>query len=479
MRPRPQARSLALAILITVHCSFARSQATAGTEEVRSMLRVVSKLVPQIDNDQRPNIAYNIAGQQMRIGDLSGALKTVQAVGGAERDRVWVLTNVASVLAWQGNASQAIQMIQSAAKTDMQGRAQAYVSIAQERALKGDFDGALRIVKLIEDGPAFPGESNLLLDALIRIQMKQWETGDRAGAETTLNKALDVVQTEQANSSTPEFAKVMPVQMYGALVGALAREGNRAEAYTVLERVYGLVADAGESPQKQDLLYALAAAQANLGEYQDALDTAHSMEDGDKRDSAIFLTSLERTQHGDLTGALDLALDLSVEFSRNTSLREIAGAQAASGNYVEALATIDRIEGAADRAYGLSQLALEEAQRKDPVAPLITQLAWEAALRAGTNTQPYVLGQIAVARGMTGDFAGALDIVGTMSDQDGWWAVESLTQMLVHADRKTDAIALAESQTAAYPKACAYLGIAMQLIDEQKKVSEAIQKDRS
>jgi len=279
------------------------------------------------------------------------------------------------------------------------------------------------------------------------------------------------VQREQANPFDSEFADMMPAQIYQGMVGDLTREGNRQAGLAVLERIYNIVADAGPSASKQYLLFTLTAAQANLGELQAALNTTLKMETGEKRDNALFLIALERTRHGDPSGAFDLALGLSDELWRNSSLSGIAEAQAASGDYVSALSTVDQIRGAGEHANGLSELAVDQAEKNDPAAGLTAQLAWEAALHAGNETKPDVFAKIAVARGMTGDIAGALDILGRMAPNDRFWAIQSLTEILVHAGRKTEAIALAESQDQAYPKACAYLGVASQLFEEQKEAA--------
>ena len=46
----------------------------------QSFLREASALIPR-EKDQRSSAAANIAGQQARIGDLEGALVTVQCAG--------------------------------------------------------------------------------------------------------------------------------------------------------------------------------------------------------------------------------------------------------------------------------------------------------------------------------------------------------------------------------------------------------------
>jgi len=462
--------------LILLASVTAMAQEDDPTEEIRSMLHIASGLLPQIDKNQQPSMAFNISGQQTRIGDLAGALATLQRVKD-EHQEVWVASSIASSLAWQGRVPLALTVVRSSGKGDAQGRAQAYASIAGTLAERGAFDESLGIVKLIEDGPDYLGRTSLLVQTLMVIQSKQWAAGDETAANNTLNAALEAVEREKESPFTPEFAETMPAQTYGGIVGELAREGNRAAAYAVLERLYDIVADSA-GPSKEDLLYTLSAAQANLGDFELALETAAQMDPGEKRDNALFIVALERTQHGDPQGALDLALGLSVEFSRDASLRSIADAIAASGNYIEALSTIDRIRGAGEHAYGLSELAFERAENDDPAAGLLTQIAWDAARNAGRETKPYVFAQIAVAKGMTGDFNHSLEIINAMADQDRFWAVQSLAEILVHAGKKTEAIALAESQQSAYPKACAYLGMASQLIAEEREAASRNQRNQ-
>ena len=63
-----------------------------------------------------------------------------------------------------------------------------------------------------------------------------------------------------------------------------------------------------------------------------------------------------------------------------------------------------------------------------------------------------------------------------MAEQDRFWAVAALAAMLVEAGKKSEAIALAESQPAAMcARASAFMGIASRLIEEKK---EAERKNR-
>jgi hypothetical protein len=180
---------------------------------------------------------------------------------------------------------------------------------------------------------------------------------------------------------------------------------------------------------------------------------------------------MERTKQGDAAGALEEVFEISGDVLRNICYRTVADEFAGSGNYAQALATIDRIQGAGERAYGLAELALQQAEKDDAAAAQTVELAWQAALNAGVGTKPDVFGFIAVTRAMLGDLAGAEEMISHMDDSARVWPVWNLTQMLVRAGRETEAISLAESETAPHPKAYALLGTATALIDKQREAS--------
>ena len=144
---------------------------------------------------------------------------------------------------------------------------------------------------------------------------------------------------------------------------------------------------------------------------------------------------------------------------------------ALSGNYAQALFTIDLIQGAGERAYGLAELALQQAEKGDPAAAQTVGLAWEAALNAGDETKPYVFEFIAVTRGMLGDVAGAEEVISRLDDPAKVWPLWNLTEMLVHAGREAEAISLAERQPGPHPRAYALLGTATALLDKQREAS--------
>jgi len=443
MRPRAWVTPVVVLIL-SFSFQAATAQEASQIDEIRSFLRAASSSIPRIDKFQQSSLAFNIAREQTRIGDLSEALATVRRVV-SEEGSVSAMGSIASVLAGQGDLSSALDLVRNSAPGNERTKAYAYLGVAQALAWKHSFHDALSVVQAMGDEPGFFDKTNLIAQTLMSIQTRQWEAGDYTGAEDTLNLALNAVEQERAHPFTSEFADTMPADLYGGIASKLSREGNRQAALSVVERIYATLAAAESEESKQHLLHTLTVAQANLGEFQEALSSSEKLASGQWRDGVLLTIAMERTREGDPLGAIDEATQISSESWRNSSLRGIADALAASGNYVQALTTVERIQPAGERAYGLSELALEQAEKDDPAAALIVRLAWEAALNAGDETKPFVFEQIAVTRGILGDYAGALEIVSTMAEEDRVWPLQNLTAMLVHAGKKADAIALAES----------------------------------
>lgn len=256
----------------------------------------------------------------------------------------------------------------------------------------------------------------------------------------------------------------------------MSEQGNQTAALDLINRVYAMVPLAKSPEGRQHLLYTVALTEADMGLFAEVRRIAEQMSSGQWRDAAFMILAMKRADAGEPEEAIDEAIEVSSACLRNTSLGGIAVALAASGNSIEAISTIDRIQGAGERADAYSQLAYEQARKKDPAASLTVEIAMEAALAAGSRTKPYVFAQIAVTRGMLGDFSGALEVVGKMAEEERYWPVEALAAMLVEAGNKTEAIALAESQPEAFcARASAFAGIARQLIEEKK---EAERKNR-
>jgi tetratricopeptide (TPR) repeat protein len=468
--------SIKLAVLFAaVVPILALPQEIAGTEapsieEIRSILHIASALVPQIEKTQQGSVASNIAAQQARLGDPNEGLATINEVQD-QQSRQFATRFFASNVARFGDENRARSLVENSVPGNGADKAQAYSLVAQALVERKSLNEALNLADRIQNCDDFFGKINVLVQTLMTIRSAQHKADDLVGADVTLNLALNAVEREAEHPFEGTFAQSMPAGAYQTIAMELAKEGYRSEALRIIERIYRLIAEAPDQKHRQDTIFTLGNAWASLGELEAAREVAEQLVPGQQREGVLMVIADKQATDSEPLDALPQAMALTYEPWRIGSLRLIADSLAASGNYMQALSTIDLIDDAGERAYGFSEVAYEQARKNDPSASAFLQLAWDAARKAGNETQPFVFGQIAVGRGMTGDIAGALEVLDRMAERDRWWAVESLSAILVHAGREPEAIALAEGQQTAYPKATAYLGIASQLIAERDAAS--------
>jgi tetratricopeptide (TPR) repeat protein len=440
--------------------------------QARSFLREASLLIPQIEKDQRSSAAANVAGQQTRIGDLEGALATAQRAGSPEA-QVFAAGSIASVIAFRGNLPLALEIIQNSSKGDDPDKANDYFWVAQSLADRHKFARALEVARLIETAKPYSGQTSRFIDTLLRIQTEQFKVGDRAGAQKTIDEALAAAEWEKEHPEDAWFAESTPAIFYSSIATNLAKEGDHPAAVAIVNRIYDLLAAATTEQAKGDLLLFLGNAQIGIGELDAATATAAQLSPGNHRDGILLQVGFERAKAGDLSGELDDATALLYEPWRNISLRDAAVRYAALGNEAQALATLNLIPEPEERAEGLVQLASQEAENHVATAPLALDLAYEAAMNAGAETKPFVFEEIAVARAVLGDFGVAQDMIARMDDASKVWPLWNLTEMLIDRGRDAEAISLAESQSAPYPRAYALLGVATALINRQRQASHS------
>ena len=130
----------------------------------------------------------------------------------------------------------------------------------------------------------------------------------------------------------------------------------------------------------------------------------------------------------------------------------------------------------AGRAYALAQLALQlalqPADRKDGFASLTANLAMEDALSGGDAVNPFVFELIAVVRGILCDLPGALQVVDSLKDTNKVWPLWNITEQLVGAGKKDEALTLAHAQEAPRARAYALLGTATALLEQVEAASK-------
>jgi len=439
--------------LLCLALAFA-SQAAAQDQSV--LLRKASELIPAIDSVQQPSIAANIAGQQSRAGNLADALATVQLLTN-DWGRNLARSSIAYGLCMRGNLPKALQIMEAA--EDGVDKANGYLQMAQPLAERKDFAAALAVAHKIDA----VGEPAVLVNTLLRIAGQQWKADDQAGASHTADEALNIIERGRAGGKLPSAAIA---GMYQQAARQLTESGQQARAAQIVSRIRELFQTAGDSGTAQNGGFWISSVQAAIGDLDGALETALTLPRGNDRELALHGISLAAAQLGALIDAQDIADRIFDQTLRQGALREIANARARSGYPSEALAIIDDIPGAENRAFAYAQLAIEQAQMHDPSAVQTVELAYSAALSGGAKTEHFVFECITVTKALLGDFSGALSVLNVLKGDSRTWPLWNLTEMLVAAGRKQEAFALADGETEPQPKAYALLGLASQLIKE-------------
>jgi hypothetical protein len=169
--------------------------------------------------------------------------------------------------------------------------------------------------------------------------------------------------------------------------------------------------------------------------------------------------AVEQARQGNLAGALETIGGLSKQ-PASLALLEISRTLADLGDYAGARAAVDRMKGAEDRAYGLADLAYEQAGKNAAAARLAVDLAWKATQSSRGKAPSYgyqnALEFVAATRARLGDIAGALEVINGPDLQREVingpdlqrkeWPLENLVQFMVESGKKADALALSRSQ---------------------------------
>jgi tetratricopeptide (TPR) repeat protein len=412
--------------------------------EARRLLVEASHLIKDIPESQQPSAAANIAGQLTRAADLPDALATALLLKATE-DQALAKGSIAWQLAHGGDFTQALALVESTA--DGQTKGTDYEGLAELRAETGDLEGALQIAHRIRKDP------DRLVDTLVRLASRRAKAGDLPGAREALGDALKVAE-EAVKESVGHAVELTEIATRESEIG------DTTDAFVTLDRFSAIADQYGSAQGNSVFLQQLASAQAQIGDLVGAQRTIEEISPGNS-DLALMCVSQEQARHGLMVDALENAARISNPGFRASALREIAMIRGTDGSLNDALEAINHIPESRDRAEALATLALEQAENDDPAASGTLQMAWELAAEMGSHASGNVLGEIAVTRAVLGDFAGAQQIVRDMSEPEARaWPLWNITSLMVRAGHTQEALALAENQDAAYPKAYALLGAA-------------------
>ena len=449
------------AVLVAVSVAFALAPTAPALPaappdfgEARSILPEASALVPKIDEPERGTAGANIAGQQARSGDLAGVLATLKSLG--EHDLSIAVQCVAYALVGRGEWRVAMTIIADLPASVP--RAGPYTAVAGRLAKIGDFDDAQSVAEIIREMPNGVGS---YLDAMRVICSEEWKAGNTPAALHTLDEALDVAGHVE---KTPDLAGFSIAWWCRALVQDLTVSGYSQAASVVVQRIDVMAAEENDQNRKRQILGLLSPAQARIGDFAAAMESIGRLSPGKQRDSALLSVIGEMARQGDPARARELAAQVSPQSWDNSALEQFAYVLGTSGDQAGALEILDRVQGTGERALGLAQLALQQAEKPDPSSSVTLMLAEEAQRAAGKSGEPFVSELIAVTRAALGNFAGSIEILQGLDDKQRTWPLWNITMWMTEAGKKNEALALAHAQDGPNPRAYALLGTASGLI---------------
>ena len=301
-----------------------------------------------------------IAEVRARAGDVEGAFVTARAIEDA-LDRAEALRAIAEAQIdcddTKGAAStvgETVTAVRSIGDTDE--RAREWPRIVETQARSGDIEGALSTARA--------------------IRFSTWEM--RRNLPWLILALVFRTEALIAKVQRPPEASVCRVEsMLGiAEIQAAAQDtpGARDTICEALAQARRII----YPDDRANMLHNVAEAQANIGDFNDALVTARSIEDEDKRDTA--LDAVARAQRGDeesedndedestslnedIEEALRAADTMDDDYSRDNALSDAAKSQAKAGDVEAAMATARRVASAYTRAYALYHIAEAQVER--------------------------------------------------------------------------------------------------------------------
>jgi hypothetical protein len=448
-------RLLVVAWVLVVYFPQPGSAQSDRVSQARQLLLEASALIKDIPQIQQPSAAANISGQLTRAGAMTDALAIVHLLKKPE-DEGLAMGSVAWQLVHSGNAAQALSLLHEAKES--QGRDVSYEQVAQLLGEKCDFEQALRVSHLIK-------EPNRLTETLVRLAVMQAKAGDRANTGRILAEALDVA--ENAAKKDPGYATT-----FNQIASAQAETGETPETSLALRRFYAFAYSRKVETGDTSLLRDLAETRAHLGDISGAMQIVQELPDG-SADLVYMRISEERAQRASMAEAIAAALEISASNLRDLALREIAIARRNDGSLNDSLEVIGKMSEPSDRHDAIAIVALEQAQSQDPTAYQTLQL-WEATTGGGTKSFGKSRETAAVTYGLIGDFGSAERILSSIQEPEArQWPLWNLTRLLVNRERTQEAVALAQQEEAALPRAYALLGTAEGILDRVESDAKA------
>jgi RNA polymerase sigma factor (sigma-70 family) len=366
---------------------IAKAQARAGRQDaakdtLRKALEAEDREMGAAALQHKDSRMIMAAEFQVEIGDLNGALKTIE-LDVSDMNHDAALSRVAVCRALNGDLKGALETAESIKAAVYKG--DALRTIAVRLAEAGDMKGAVKAANRIAD------EVPSKCLALAAIASARAKAGDRDGAA----RLLPAVRAAAAR-----------IQEKAKFFGPMAVAEAEAAA-GMADAAIKTVGEIEDGLSHAEALQHLAATQAARGEVPEARQTAEAIPGDYNQGEALKQVVAALVRARDLPAAEKLANSIRHDMGHCYALLEVARAQAAAGRKGDAQKTLeeayklaDRLQNPDTRIKGVREAALSHwAEARAAIGDPVGALAW-----AEKQADPWVraISRISVTTALSG-----------------------------------------------------------------------------
>jgi tetratricopeptide (TPR) repeat protein len=435
---------------------FQKSAVRPAAKDTVSLQGVLAESIRRAqaitDPPQQSAALAKVIEVQIKLNRLADAHETVWLIPSSE-DRARAFSQIAFAEAAAGKLDAAFATADLATRGEATGlkvplseqqqrdyKNMVLRGIAAARAAAGDVDG----VRRAESAAILSGDTaNKFLREIARAQVK---SGDVAAAEKSFADYIRSMPDSGASSdaASQALAMVAAAQLeFGDLAGvvssaarirdgaaqatilasaakAQAEQGNRDAAAATIAKA--LVAAQSYRDlygyDKSRAFLEIARAQATLGDFPGARDTAGKISDGFTKNQAFAAIAVAEARSGDFGGATQTAgaiVNDAAATNREDAVKEIAVAQADAGNVAGARSTISQLPAGYDTNTVTAAIAVAQARAGDYKAALATSDQLPESDRRAWALRIFAVRGIARAQTAAGDAASAKEWIATLN----------------------------------------------------------------
>ena len=275
-----------------------------------------------------------LCGNLSNRGNFAAALKTVQGVSSQILWQVSVLLNIAKAQVQKGDIeysatfTNALEIVNTLVSTSYWERligkiATAQIEVSDRESAQATLTEALETADKI-DNPLHQ------VRAFVSLANVQAEVGMVEEAIATLQKINDRPELEKLFLSI-SIAKVW------------FKTGNKDKIKAIFARQLEIANGIANEEKQADTLRNIVIAQAELGEFADARETAKKIDCSD-RPYALMRIATEQAKVREFTTALETVEEIEIKHYQSEALSVIATSQAEARNFPDAFETASRIE---------------------------------------------------------------------------------------------------------------------------------------